>query len=179
MELRFPEFEILDLAKQYLQYWSRGQKTFEREEELMDEVLIDQVQQQGYLDIELLKTVALWHFPQSAHHIDSNSESDVRKITGNALEIQGEIIRLEVLTDLTGLGFKTASAVLHFFHKEKYPIINEPAMWSLSVDEADYSYEYWLKYVDFCRDHAERNSVDMRTLDRALWMYSKENQPSR
>lgn len=30
----------------------------------------------------------------------------------------------------------------------------------------------------FCRQVADRNRIDMRKLDRALWQYSKENQPT-
>ena len=90
---------------------------------------------------------------------------------------QDERVRWDILTELRGVGPPTASVVLHFFHEAPYPIIDFRAMWSLSVDEYNYSFEFWQEYVDFCRDLAERNNVDIRTLDRALWMYSKVNQP--
>jgi hypothetical protein len=32
----------------------------------------------------------------------------------------------------------------------------------------------WLGYVDACRSLATTEEVDMRTLDRALWQWSKE-----
>jgi hypothetical protein len=35
--------------------------------------------------------------------------------------------------------------------------------------------ELW-PYVQFCRDLSMRTGLDMRTLDRALWQYSKEKQ---
>ena len=34
----------------------------------------------------------------------------------------------------------------------------------------------WRGYTQFCRELGERASVYMRTLDQALWQYSKENQ---
>ena len=144
---------------------------------LTDRVLVDTVQQQGYLDIELLKKVATWKSPRRVALIDKNSESDVREITGYALKSPHEHVRWE--------HFNRASWVLDFqlplrfftsFTKHPYPIIDFRAMWSIGVDEYNYSFEFWQEYVTFCRNHAKRNNVDMRTLDRALWMYSKKNQ---
>ena len=71
-----------------------------------------------------------------------------------------------------------ASVILHFFHPEPYPILDYRALWSLSIDEPSYyKYNFWWEYVRICRDLAEANAVDMRTLDKAMWQYSKENQP--
>jgi hypothetical protein len=38
-----------------------------------------------------------------------------------------------------------------------------------------YKFEYWFKYVTFTRQLAKENEVDMRTLDKALWQWSKDN----
>jgi hypothetical protein len=39
-----------------------------------------------------------------------------------------------------------------------------------------YDFDLWWCYVCTCREIAAQAGVDMRTLDRALWQYSKENQ---
>ena len=183
MQLRFPESEISRLAEQYLQYWYNKKVQFQRERVLTDRALADTVQQQGYLDRELLREIATWISPRRASLIDENSESDVIEITGEALTTQDESVRWHVLTELKGVGHPTASAVLHFFHEAPYPIIDVRTMWSLSVDNYNYSFNYsftfWQEYVAFCRDLADRNNVDMRTLHRALWEYSRQNQGSR
>ncbi len=180
MKLRFPESEISYWADQYLQYCSNNEVQFQREMELTDRDIVDTVQQQGYLDRELLKEVATWKSPRRAGLIAENSEGYVREITGYALKSQDERVRWDILTQLKGIGFPTASAVLHLFHEAPYPIIDVRTIWSLSVDNYNYSFNYsftfWQEYVAFCRALAERNNVDMRTLDRALWMYSKKKQ---
>ena len=178
MKLRFPESEISYWAEQFLQFWSNNEVQFQREMELTDQALVDKVQQQGYLDRELLKTVATWKSPRRAGLIDENSESDVIEITGEALKSQDERVRWRILTELKGVGFPTASAVLHFFHEEPYPIADVRAMWSLGIDQKGnhYPFKFWLEYVAFCRDLAERNNLDMRTVDRALWEYSRQKQ---
>jgi hypothetical protein len=40
-------------------------------------------------------------------------------------------------------------------------------------------FAFWWSYVNRCRDLADQARVDMRTLDRALWQYSRENQGTR
>jgi hypothetical protein len=72
-----------------------------------------------------------------------------------------------------------ASVILHWCHADRYPIIDYRALWSLSVEQqpAFYTFDFWWSYVVCCRQLAEEAGVDMRTLDRALWQYSKENQP--
>ena len=64
-----------------------------------------------------------------------------------------------------------------FFHRHPYPILDYRALWSLSLKLPKcYSFEFWWAYVEYCRELSSRNGVDMRTLDKALWQYSKEKQ---
>jgi len=39
---------------------------------------------------------------------------------------------------------------------------------------ASYTFPFWEAYVTACLDLAERARVDGRTLDQALWQWSKE-----
>jgi hypothetical protein len=73
-----------------------------------------------------------------------------------------------------------ASVILHFFHENPYPILDYRAIWSVGAQvPKQYSFDTWWPYVEFCRKLARQNGVDMRTLDQALWQYSKENQKTR
>lgn len=93
------------------------------------------------------------------------------------MAIKSERLRIEALTLLDGIGWPSASVILHFFHKQKYPILDYRALWSVSLEVPyRYIFEFWWAYVIYCRDLAKNAKVTMRTLDRALWQYSKENQ---
>lgn len=72
-----------------------------------------------------------------------------------------------------------ASVLLHFFHTDPYPIIDYRALWSLSLEQtySYYTFGAWWRYVEACRRFSREAGVDMRTLDRALWQFSNENQP--
>ena len=165
MNLRFPESELEQIAKRCV--------PSQREIGLIE--LKPEVQQRGYLDKKLLKRVAYWKSPRRTGRIDCNDEDYVKEITSWAFTSTNERSRIEVLTLLNGVGWPTASAILHLFHEDLYPILDYRALWSVGLEVPNsYSFPFWWPYVEFCRDIAYRNQVDMRTLDRALWQYSKE-----
>jgi hypothetical protein len=80
---------------------------------------------------------------------------------------------------LDGVSMPTASVLLHLAHKDPYPIIDSRALWSLGIEKppATCSFEFWQEYTRTCRSLAKQAPVSMRTLDRALWQYSEEQQP--
>ena len=135
------------------------------------------IRDRGYLTKDELHKVARW---KSGHRIDHliarNSKEFVREITEIALGAKNERTRIEILTLLGGVQWPTASVILHFFHQDPYPIIDVRALWTLSVDKpSNYNFDCWQSYVDYCRSIAHQSGLDMRTLDQALWQYSKEN----
>ncbi len=90
---------------------------------------------------------------------------------------QGLKARIEVLTNLDAVRWPTASVILHFFHRDRYPIMDFRALWSISLPvPVQYNFDFWWPYVQFCRDLSKRTDMDMRTLDRAIWQLSKEKQ---
>ena len=169
MKLRFGESTIADWATQY--------RITRKEPELL--ALRPTVRRGGFLTKAQLAQLARWKSPRSAPRVARNSDAYVREITGFALGARDERARIESLTLLDGVQCPTASVVLHLFHEEPYPLLDYRAVWSVQASQPKhYTFPFWLEYVQFCRSVAEKASVDMRTLDRALWQFSKANQPS-
>ncbi len=175
MNLHFPESEIFQWAEKYKK---DNIQPYETECELI--ALKPKVEQRGYLDKDELRCVARWKSPRRSGDIDKNDDNYVKEITSWAFAATDERSRIEVLTLLDGIGWPTASAILHLFHKDLYPILDDRALWSVGAGAVKLSkkcsFSFWWCYVRFCRDVACRNQVDMRTLDRALWQYSKSKQ---
>ena len=168
MKLQFDGRKIKEIAFRYALPAS--------EIELID--LRPAVLQRGYLSRPELHKLAYWKSPRSSGRVLNNPEAYVREITGFALSTRDERTRVQVLTILDGVSWPTASVILHLFHRDPYPIMDYRALWSVGSDvPSQYGFPFWWKYVAFCRKVSERCKVDMRTLDRALWQYSKENQP--
>lgn len=137
------------------------------------------IDDRGYLTKTDLRTVARWKSPRSAGYMETNPDEYIQEISGIALTARAERTRIEVLTLLDGVQWPTASVVLHFFHKDPYPIVDYRALWSISMDVPNqYTFGLWWKYVEYCRMLAVRAHLEMRELDQALWQYSKENQRS-
>ena len=132
----------------------------------------------GYLALDEFRAFGEWKSPRPRKRIASNSAELVREITTIALAPKtSPRLAIEILTLLDGVSWPTASVILHFCHPTPYPIVDFRALWSLSSDvPAQYTFPFWDAYVSFTRAMATDASVDMRTLDRALWQYSKVHQ---
>lgn len=168
-KLRDPQMVVQEYAKKYEELET---KDFQIEEECFATKRAF-----GCLDKELLKKIAYWKAPRSAGHIDNNSDEYVKEITGFALEAKEERSRIEILTVLSGVGWPTASVILHFFHSDPYPILDFRVLWSLNTKvPKQYDFLFWWPYVEACRKLSQQFGVNMRVLDRALWSYSKKHQ---
>lgn len=169
MNLRFPESEILCWANGYTEH--QGHK----EQELID--LKSEIQKRGYLTKEELYETARWKSHRTADLTKENPDACIKAISEEAFRIADDVEKLKTLTDLRGIGRPTASAILHLFDKRQYPMLNYRAVWSIGMEEeTNYSNQFWQEYTAYCREIAERNNVSMRTLDRALWVFSYHKQ---
>ena len=158
-----------------LKKWAQRYEYVSDEGELSD--LKADIDARGYLTKADLRTITRWKSPRSAGHMEKNSDDYIREISRVAFTAEFERIRIEVLTLLDGVRWPTASVVLHFFHRDPYPIVDFRALWSVSMDvPKQYSFEFWWQYVEYCRSVASRSNIGIRQLDQALWQYSKENQ---
>ena len=159
-----------------IKYWSESYGYPLNEDEVL--ALKPIIEQRGYMNKNQLEMLCKWKSPRSAGNMLRNSSSYVQEITGYSLQSKDERSRIESLTLLDGVGWPTASAILHFYHNENYPILDFRALWSLGIDNppSAYKFDFWKNYLEYCRNLAKKEKVSMRILDKALWQYSKENQ---
>lgn len=137
--------------------------------------------QRGWYTKAELTTVARWKTRgRSAPRIDLNTPAAVQSATKASLATKDERARVDLLLALHGVQLPTASVLLHLARPKLFPIIDFRALWSLGIDKppAYYSFAFWWSYTLACRALAAKARVSMRTLDRALWQYSKEHQPA-
>jgi hypothetical protein len=116
-----------------------------------------------------------WKTPRSAPLVARNTAAAVKKATGVALGTVGtERDRTDALRSLRGVGWPTASVLLHLPYPERYPILDQRALHALGVAPRAYSFRFWEAYVTSWLRIADQAGVDGRTLDQALWQWSKE-----
>lgn len=132
----------------------------------------------GYLDKKAFLKLCYWKTPRTQKRCTDNSDELIRATTGIALSTPCEELRIKILLVLNGVSWPTASVILHFGYNNLYPILDYRALWSVGIKmPPSYKFELWEAYTKFCREQAHRHGVSMRIFDRALWQYSKENQP--
>ena len=135
------------------------------------------VRDRGHYTLEEFRRVCRWKTPRSAPLVAENSSDSVEAATRAALsEDGGERERIDALLSLRGVGWPTASVLLHLPYPERYPILDKRALHALGVVDAPsrYTFEHWEPYVAAYLQLIERAGVDGRTFDQALWQWSRE-----
>jgi hypothetical protein len=102
-----------------------------------------------------------------------NCDEDIEDVTRLALAAP-ERLRHRVLDLLGGVGVPVASALLTVCQPTRFTVIDYRAIETL---QAHGELDGWPSYPDYlqvCRALADRVGTDLRTLDRALWQWSKE-----
>ena len=170
--LRFPAKDIQALAERYWDYGTEKDRALEIE---IENEISPQVCKRGYYtQTEFLK-LAEWKSKRPRRHYKKNLEEYVQEVTRISLGARNERIRIESLMLLDGVNWPTASVLLHFGSRDRYPILDFRALWSLSTEvPKQYDFDFWWAYTLCCRRLAEKHKVSMRTLDRALWTHSKK-----
>ncbi len=137
---------------------------------------------QNYLTRENFIEIGLWKSKRPRKHYESkvNSDKFVKELTSFAFRTKNERIKIEVLTLLNGCNYPLASVILHFKFPDHYSILDFRALWSLWGLEqpTKYNFELWWKYTQEVKKISKSLNIDIRTTDKALWRYSKENQLS-
>jgi hypothetical protein len=121
--------------------------------------------------------VCRWKTARSAPLVAQNSTAQIEAATRIALASgTGDHAALHALLDLTGVGWATASVLLHVAHPERYPIWDVRALQALGINRRlAPSDARWSEYVATYRALILRAGVDGRTLDKGLWQWSVEH----
>jgi hypothetical protein len=166
--LRFPERDLTHWADRFPDLDGDRRQT---------DALRAAVQARGHLTRTEFLEICAWKSPRSKPHCARNTEHTVRTITRAALASEDDALKMDLLRILQGVEWPTASTILHLCDRRPYPVLDIRAVWSLGFSKPPhYTMEFWLAYVAFTRDLADRSGLSIRTVDQALWQYSKERQ---
>jgi hypothetical protein len=129
----------------------------------------------GYYTKTDFMTVYRWKSSRSSGRAAENSPAAIRRQTRIAFTTDDEAERMRALTELAGVGVPVGSTLLHFAFPRLYPILDWRALESLGQKRrSTYPIGFWIAYLEACRRLARENRVQLRTLDKALWQYSRE-----
>jgi hypothetical protein len=133
---------------------------------------------QGYLTKEDYVAIGRWKSKRPTKYYKNNEEVFIREVTSIAFSTKEERIKIGILPLLKGCNYPLASVILHFKFPDKYAIIDFRVLWTLlEMDRPiTYNFDLWWRYLTEVRSLAERTGLPLRTIEKALWQYSKENQ---
>ena len=166
-KLRFPVSEIVRWAESY---------SYPGEHKIVNE-LSPRARARGHLTRAEFLALCRWKTPRSQPRCAINTSTQVREATQIALATEDERAKMYILRCLAGVGWPTASVILHFCDQRPSPILDYRALWALGVARPPvYTFEFWWAYTRFVRQLAQATGQGMRTMDRALWQFSTERQ---
>jgi hypothetical protein len=166
-KLRFPVSAI--------EKWAEGFS--DASDSVIEKDIAPAARRQGYLTREQFLTVAEWKTVRSRLRCEKNDAEFVEVVTRAALSSRNERFKVQALRLLDGVEWPTASVILHFCDRGRYPILDVRALWSAGLDATpSYGFPFWMEYTEFLRGISTDAGVSMRTLDKALWQYSKVKQ---
>lgn len=166
----------LRFEPQAIEYWATRFPDGPTALRILNEI-VPRVREHGYLNKRDFLTICEWNSTRPRALYRSNAEDFIREITRVSFATKHERVRVEVLTLLNGVSLATASVLLHFCAPDPYPILDSRSLWSMqATPPKKFDFDFWLQYVRATRKLAKQVHVDMRTLDRALWQYARENQ---
>jgi hypothetical protein len=163
-----------EIIKEYADKYdkSRVGKPDEYEEKELKEWFIDH----RYLDKERFIKLGRWKSKRPTKHYENNSDNLIRDITKLSLSSEDEEIRVKTLLVLKGVSWPVASVILHFAFPSKYPIMDFRALRSLGIKQPkSYNFNFWQSYCEKIREISQNVHEDIRTVEKALWKYSKDD----
>lgn len=167
--------QVPRLAEGYLERSSPREREIERR---IEAEIAPRIRGAGFVTRPDFLVLTHWKSPRSKKRCETNAESYVEETTRLAFAARDERLRIGILRLLEGVEWATASVLLHFGARDRYPIFDFRALWSLGFDTPPAcSFPLWWRYTLTCRQLASRAGVSMRDLDRALWEFARQNQP--
>ena len=165
----------LRFGKRQIAHWADRHR--EENDETDVSALSQVARSRGYLTPRQFLRLCYWKSPRTQSRCARNPDDRVRDATRLALGTTDNRAKIGILRLLDGVDWPTASVILHFCDPLPYPILDYRARWSLGYRKPPpYTFEFWMAYVGFTRELSRSTGHSMRTVDRALWQYSKENQ---
>lgn len=137
------------------------------------------VRLRGHLTKREFLDICDWKSPRTRPRCALNSASLIREASTVAFAAREDRLKIAALLSLSGVGWPTASVIMHFCDLAQHPILDIRALWSLGFDKPpQYTFDFWVAYCEYARGLARRTRLSMRVIDRALWQYSKKHQPA-
>jgi hypothetical protein len=130
--------------------------------------------------LEILK----WKSARPLRHYKANSEKEIKEITKTAFATKNDCLKLHILTALSGVNYPSASAILMFYDKKKYPVPDIRVwrqLYKLNLVKVNsrgqgFTIRQCEQYLKIIRDVSKKLNITARQTEKRLFDYDKNNQ---
>jgi thermostable 8-oxoguanine DNA glycosylase len=137
---------------------------------------------QAFLTKKQLLDILKWKSPRPLRFYIENSEQSVKEITSLAFATKNENLKIHILTALTGVNYPAASAILMFYDRSKFPVLDIRVWQQLHkaklVDTnsrgQNFSLQQWEKYLSVIRMLAEDLHLSARQVEKRIFDYDRK-----
>lgn len=127
-----------------------------------------------------LQTIYRWKTrDRGKSRLVRNTDDEIKDALRLAVSAREPRSAIAVLTGLYGVDTPVASAITTVIHPKVHTILDYRALESLGNPTADRSIPFYLSYLAYCTGLAIGWRMPLRSLDRALWQWSRERSDRR
>ena len=142
---------------------------------------------QDFLTKEQLLEILKWKSPRPLRHYQANSEKAVNEITALAFATKNDDLKIHILTALTGVNYPAASAILMFYDKTKFPVLDIRVWQQLYkaklVDSnargQNFTLQQCSSYLKVIRSLAKELELTARQVEKRLFDHDKKTRPDK
>jgi hypothetical protein len=157
---------------------------FEDEKTLQLFKQLRSIKKQSYLTKKQLLQILCWKSPRPLKHYESNTEKEVKEITTLAFEVQNDTLKIHILTALKGVNFPSATAILMFYDRSKYPVLDirvwkqlyKAKLVDTNSRGQNFSLKQCEKFFQVIRQLAKELNLTARQVEKRLFDYDKKKQ---
>jgi hypothetical protein len=146
---------------------------------------LSKIRQRGYLTKNELVDILNWKTRgRPIKHYSANTEKEVKEITRLAFETKNDKLKIHILTALNGVRYPSASAILMFYDKRRYPVLDIRVWKQLHkvklVKEnprgQNFTLKQWEDYLKVIRQLAVQTKLTPRQVEKRLFDHSVKTQ---
>ena len=135
------------------------------------------MKRQGYLTKSQLIEILKWKSPRPLRFYEVNSETEVREITRLAFATRNDRLKVHILTALKGVNIPAASAILMFYDRKKFPVIDirvwqqlhKAKLVKTNQKGKGFKLAEWEIYLNVIRNIGTKNNLTARQVEKRIF----------
>jgi hypothetical protein len=143
--------------------------------------LLDSSNNCGFLTKEQFLKILLWKSPRPLRFYNENSEQTVNEVTTLAFATNNDSLKIHILTALKGVNYPAASAILMFYDRRKYPVLDirvwqqlyKAKLVGTNSRGQNFTLQQWDSYLKVIRKLANELNLTARQVEKRLFDHDR------